>query len=598
MDHRGANIEGRAGLRPRTGAHQALLGLVLVVLLFIVGTDAVWSADEGALLYQVSALADGRGWSFDHPFPEADPDGTRYPLHLSSWAAADTGIRSDGLGPPARCPVDGVGCRYVSLAKHTTYLWVAAGLYQLGGYPAVLALSVLGTLAAAIGAARLAARVEPAAEVPVLWLVGVGSPLLINSYVAWAHTPTAALFVWAVYWLTADETGRTRVFSVLAGSAALLVACLLRTEAPLAGLAVAIGWIGLALPVRTRRRPERGLNRPLLVSGGSALLATMIGLTIDRATATPTAGPVEPPSFAEAFGLIDGRLEGFANTWLRPGYVMVPLDLLLVLSAVSLITTAVFVRRGEQGLAVPTVMVAVGCLAIRFVLMPVALVPGLLMACPILAVGLILVDREAIRHPATAPILVPFVLFCGAVLATQYRGGGGGEWGGRYFAVGLPLGLAVAGVGLVQARWKVRPADRRRLGGLLVTGVVLLNLMGLLGVREIRNRTTDLAATVTATADAETSTDNGGPVVVTTMNGLGRWMWRDLDAVRMLRVSHDELPEVGRLLTELDVEHITLVSLSPEADRQALAPWFRPGDQPNSQETSSVAGTVFRLHRH
>ncbi|MEM7326349.1 MAG: hypothetical protein AAF531_24905, partial [Actinomycetota bacterium] len=159
----------------RPGLHQALLGLVLAALLTITGSQAVWSADEGALLHQISSLADGGGWSFDHPYPEADPDGTRYPLHLASWAV-------DGSPAPgtvaAGCPVDGIGCRYVSLAKHTTYLWITTGLYALGGYTALLALSALGTLAAAIGASRLAARIEPAAELPALWLVGIGSPLL------------------------------------------------------------------------------------------------------------------------------------------------------------------------------------------------------------------------------------------------------------------------------------------------------------------------------------------------------------------------------------------------------------------------------------
>ncbi|MEM9656656.1 MAG: hypothetical protein AAGA65_31570, partial [Actinomycetota bacterium] len=462
---------------------------------------------------------------------------------------------------------------------------------------ALLALSVLGTLAAAIGASRLAARIEPAAELPALWLVGIGSPLLFNAYVAWAHTPTAALVVWSVHWLTTNRVGSRRIVDLGAGTAALFAACLLRTEAPLAGLALGFGWIGIAVVLRRIGRPDR----TLLTSGLAALSATAIGLVVDRATATPTDGPVTPPSFDEAFGLIDGRLEGFANTWLRPAYVMGPMDLLLVVSAVALIATAIFVRRGPEGraLAVPTVLIALGCVAVRFVLAPAATVPGLLIACPILIVGLILLDRETVTERATLATLVPFVLFCGAVLATQYRGGGGGEWGGRYFAIGLPLGLAVATVGLIRAGRLFQPPQRRQLVLMLSAGVLLLNLLGLFGLRETRNRTDDLAATVTGTAVTAGDGDDR-PVVVTTVNGLGRWLWEDLDSLRMLRVTSEELPDVGAQLAELDVQRLTLVSLDPDDDLQLISSWYDLDPQDASVDgasTAAVPGAVLTLTR-
>ena len=583
----------------RPGLHQLLLGVLLYALMAIAGTSSVWSADEGALLYQVSALADGEGWSFSHPFPEADPEGTRYPLHLSSWAVEG----QDGISSTeGSCPAEGVGCRYVSLAKHTTFLWVTAGLYALGGYKALILLSMVGTLATAVAASKLASRLEPIAEVPTLWLVGLGSPLFINSYIAWAHAPTAALVIWAVLWFTSDDGGSRRVMHLTWGSCALGAACLLRTEAPLAGLAAGFGWIGLGIVFK-----RNGSARlPLLGSGITALAATALGLFVDRMTATPTDGPVEPPSFDEAFGLIGGRLEGFANTWLRPGYVMVPMDVLLLVSAAILIATAVFARRGGEArrLVKPTVLIAVICVAFRFVLMPVALVPGLLIACPVLLVGLVLLDRPTIRNENTLAVLVPFVLFCGAVLATQYRGGGGGEWGGRYFAIGLPLGLAIAAVAIVRAGRSYPVAEQRQIGVMLVTGVVLLNLLGLFGLREIRNRTTGLAADIN-----QSVTDAGDgderPVVVTTMNGLGRWMWEDIDDLRMLRVRSEELPELGQQLATLDIERLTLVSLRPESDQELLGEWYdtdstRTADGAEIDQdgpSAEVAGTVINLGR-
>ncbi len=583
----------------RPGIHQLLLGAVLYALVAVAGTSAVWSADEGALLYQVSALADGDGWSFSHPFPEADPAGTRYPLHLSSWAVAG----QDGVTVTEQgCPADGVGCRYVSLAKHTTFLWITTGLYNLGGYRALILLSMFGTLATAVAASKLASRLDPVAEIPTLWFVGLGSPLFINAYVAWAHTPTAALVTWAVLWLTGDDNGSRRMMHLIWGGCALAAACLLRTEASLAGLAIGLGWIGSGFALR-----RNGTGRlPLIGSGIVALVATAGGLLVDRFTATPTDGPVEPPSFDEAFGLIGGRLEGFANTWLRPGYVVVPMDVLLLVSAALLIATAVFVRRGEEGqkLARPTVLLAVACVAVRLLLMPVALVPGLLIACPLLLVGLVLLDRATIRDEDTLAMLVPFVLFCGAVLATQYRGGGGGEWGGRYFAVGLPLGLVVATVGLIRAGRRFPIAEQRQIGSMLVAGVLLLNLLGLFGLREIRNRTTGLADDITLAVTDAGDGDNR-PVVVTTMNGLGRWMWEDLDDLRMLRVPSNELLELGQQLAALDIATLTLVSLRPETDTALLDQWYAPdagatttSSAPDRDERSAdVAGTVTNLGR-
>lgn len=575
-----------------SGLHQVLLGLSLYGLLAVAGTHAVWSADEGALLYQASSLAEGGGWSFEHPFPEADPKGTAYPLHLSSWA-----VDEPDASVAQTCPIDGVGCRYISLAKHTSFVWIAAGLLKLGGYKALLLFSMFGTFCAAIGASKLAARIEPVAELPALWLVGIGSPLFINGYVAWAHAPTAALIVWAVHWLTDADDGPRRVMHLTWGFSALAAATLLRTEALLIGIAIGAGWIGIAVV----RRNVKEKKLPLAAVGLGAFCATAFGTFVDRTTATPTAGPVEPPSFDEAFGLIDGRLEGFANTWLKPGYVMAPMDLLLLISAVALIAAAIFVRRGDEGrqLTRPAVLFAVACLALRFVMMPVALVPGLIVACPLLIVGLILLDRSTMRSEQVLVLLVPFVLFCGAVLATQYRGGGGGEWGGRYFAIGLPLGLVVATVGVIRTGRTFPTVHQRQIVAMLAAGILLLNLLGLFGLRIIRDRTTDLAAAISV-AGSDAGDEDQRPVVVTTMNGLGRWLWQDLDNYRMLRVPSEELPELGRKLASLGIVELTLVSLSPEQDRLLLADWYGNDSaegQADRSPTGETAGTVTNLRR-
>jgi sulfopropanediol 3-dehydrogenase len=62
----------------------------------------------------------------------------------------------------------------------------------------------------------------------------------------------------------------------------------------------------------------------------------------------------------------------------------------------------------------------------------------LLLAFPLVLIGVVATRRRGL-DTTTRLYATAFGLFALAVLATQYAGGGFGEWGGRYFAIGLPL---------------------------------------------------------------------------------------------------------------------------------------------------------------
>ncbi|MEL6985536.1 MAG: hypothetical protein AAFO29_24100, partial [Actinomycetota bacterium] len=248
----GAGAAAPAIGRGRRLFHHLAVAVVLAAVLPLAGTNAVWSADEGALLYQATAVAEGEGWTFDHPFPAADPEGSWFPIHLSSFAA-------DG--------------GYVVLGKHTVLVRLVGAVHGLGGYPAVLALSVLAAFVTAAATARLARRLDRAAELPALWLAGVASPLFLSAYVAWAHTLAAALVAWSLLGLTTRWSGpwsrgqdhsvgsdpgppppsterpsRRRLTVIEIGAAlALGLSCLLRTEATLAAIALTLTLLGAAL---------------------------------------------------------------------------------------------------------------------------------------------------------------------------------------------------------------------------------------------------------------------------------------------------------------------------------------------------------------
>ncbi len=552
---------------------------MLFALLPVAGLRAVWSADEGALLRQVDHLEAGNGWVFDHPFPEADPGGSYAPIHLSSWADRD------------ECPSPETGChRTIALAKHVIYLWIATGLYGLGGYGAIVVLSVAGTVAAAIAAGRLAGSVEPSAATPALWLTGLASPLLINSYVAWAHTVGAALVGWALYGLTrharsADRSGigAPRWLGPVAGSVALAAAPTVRTEGALAGIAIGLGLLTVGLLPIHRDRPAA--RRQGLATGALALVATGGGIAIDALTATPTGGPTEAVGLDESHGFLAGRFEALSITWLQPGYDGHPADLAILVAAAAVLAAAVAARRGPDGIAVvrPLLVAAVVALALRMLVAPGALVPGLVMAFPVLFAGLILLRRRDLADPRLAELVLPFALFCAAVLATQYRYGGGGEWGGRYFAIGLPLGVAAATVGLVRAARRFPTDARRQLGALLLASIALLGSMGLYGLRSVRHRTAELGRQLEASLVAPGDGDDR-PVVVTTIDAFPRWLWSDLDRARWLRVPEDDLGSLADRLRSLGIEGFTLVSTRPDQDAARLGPWFQP--ETGSEERS------------
>ena len=605
---------------PSLGRHQLFLAMVLFALIPVAGLGAVWSADEGALLYQLDAVVAGRGWTFSHPFAAVDQSGTWFPIHLASWAA---GSGPEQWGPVGDCWSTADRCRYVVLAKHAGYLHLSAGLYRVGGYGALIAASVASTVAAAAATARLAAMVDRAAAVPALWIAGLASPLFMASYVAWGHTLAAALIGWAAVLLLGSDRRAARRG---AGLTLLFLACLVRTEAPLAGLAIGFGLIvvsfaeswailrsGRPSPTAIGIEPGAGASGrdgdrdglheppsvPSLISAcrdqrltGAAAVATAVaGVIVDRLTDVPTEGPVEPIAIGEAFGFLAGRVEAFTITWLQPAYGSDPRDLLILAAAALTLVAGVLARRGPTASTGATAAMAAAVLALgaRFVVAPGALVPGLVVAFPVLFAGLLLLDRKTIVADRAMVLLAPFCLYCGAVLATQYRHGGGGEWGGRYFAVGLPLGTAAATVGLVRAGALFARPTRRSLGGLVVVSMVLLSTMGLLGLRAVRHQTANLAIDIDRALDPlERAGDE--PVVVTTVHGLGRWMWRDVDRGRWLRVPEGELAAAGSRLRSLGVDALVLVSADPARETELLGRSYRPDTEADGRSADLSAG--------
>lgn len=521
--------------------HVVALGLVLLALMPVIGWGASFSADEGAAIIQARSLARGDGWIVEPPVDGLRADTPTYPLELS-------GEGTKGVAP---------------FAKHPLYAVLLAGADRVGGVAAMVLLSVVGTLAAAVLAALIARRLSPGLAKPTLWAVGVASPLLFDGYLVIAHTLAAAFVAGAVLTVLVALERRSAWQAALAGPL-VAVAVLLRTEATLLGLALAAVLAGVALSELVTG--GRGSTRSTVTSSAMGALAAGAGAVgarvVEKVWATAIVGPpvasATRPRGADASSLLDGRLNAFSVTWLHPSYYGPrALDAALVVMLVSVALGVFIVRRrpaDQAGLKLAAVL-AVAAALIGFILSPTNLVPGLLVAFPLGFAGLLAMDRVALATTLARILGATFALFALAVLATQYSNGGTAEWGGRYFAVGLPLIIPVL---LLALR---RHVHHRPAVAALIGCTVVMSVMGVASVRSTHRFTTELMTAIDRT---------GGEVQVATSGAIPRLAWATFDRQRWLLVAPDDLADVMGQLRSRGVHTVTLVTRDAEHDQPKL----------------------------
>ena len=541
----------RGGLRRLWNAplssHLAALGLVLVALLALVGPSSSFSADEGAAIIQARSLADGEGWVVEHPLPELDPTGANYPLELSE------------RGPDGTAP----------FGKHTLYALLLAGADRLGGVTAMVLLSLLGTVAAAGLAAALARRIDATLARPALWVVGLASPLLFDGFLVIAHTLGAALAAAAV--LVATVALERRSPAVALGVLPLVTGTvLLRREAVF--LALALGVAGAVLFVRrgSVRWPAGVLALGAPAAAAMAHLAErawttrLVGGSLEAlAVATPASG---------SQGMVAGRVRSFLLTWLTPTYGPASMASLALLAMVAALAAGALTlrRHPEAGSRVVTCgLVAAGCALLALAAAPATVVPGLLIAFPLATAGLLLVERGTLRTTAAHLAFGVFTLFALAVIATQYTKGGSGEWGGRYFAVGLPFLTPVLLLALRQAGGRLAPQPRRRAVAALAVCSVALATMGVATLRSSHRNTAQLVAMFDRAGGAAGTAQ---PVLLTTEGSAPRFAWQAFDRQRWLLAEPSGLGDVLDRLRTAGVARLAFVTRNLERDRPQLGP--------------------------
>ncbi|MDQ6928511.1 MAG: hypothetical protein M3159_07600, partial [Actinomycetota bacterium] len=507
-------------------AHLLALTAVLLVLLPVIGTSSSFLADEGAAIIQAHSLSAGRGWVVEHPAPELDPTGHNYPI-----THAESGLK--GQAP---------------LGKHPVYPVLLAVADRLGGVTGMVLLSIFGTVAAAGLGAALAGRLGTNLSRLTVWVIGLASPLFFDSFLVIGHTIGAALATGAVLFaLIAIE--RRNVSAALAVAPFVAGAVLFRNEAII--FAVALAVVAGVFALRTRPRwPAVIVAIGALGATGAARVGEKVWIAgfvgrSTRAAALPV--PVATDNLAK------GRVDGFLLTWFTPSYWGSPVLVLSLLAMVAAIAVgAVLVRRAPQrrGDILAAAAVAAGASIVAFLADASNVVPGLLVAFPLAAAGLFALRLDIFRAPGTFLAGGVFALFAGGVIATQYSIGGSGEWGGRYFALGIPVLVPVLILALRRAgRVLDAPTVRWAVAALAVCSVAM-SAMAVMSLRSSHESKIRLVAKIERAA---AGTGAARPVIVTTSDAMPRVAWPTFDGNRWLVTTLSDLPSLRERLARAGV---------------------------------------------
>ena len=412
-------VEGRPWWR-RLWVHVAALSVVLLGILLWLDNGSVGFPDEGLYAAQADNLADG-SWARDLPRPDIDPEGR--------WiSATGSSITEDG--------------QYIPYTRHVLYPLLLTPFVRWGT-GAMMLTSLLSVVAAAACSALLARRLHESLDIPTLWLVGVGSPLLFSAYFIGGHAPAAALAAFLALlscWVVDDGDSRWIAPSLVV--AALLTG--VRTEGVIAALAIG-GVLGLQA-IRWRRPRESDLRTMAfaIAIGAVSVSAFYVDGWLARAL-----------SDGVAASALDGER---GSDFLEAGYVMLirPYSSHLAYGAASLLIVlpAVVLAVALYRLLPRLRLLSIGILWMAAVAAVMAipaeanLVSGLLAAFPVLVFGLLMLDRAGLRQRLTVRLLGSSLLATVVILSTTYGEGGATEWGGRFLHLLVPLAAPAALLGL------------------------------------------------------------------------------------------------------------------------------------------------------
>lgn len=533
-------------------AHGAALFALMVSVAAFIGTGSTFTDDEGAGILQAQAIEHGH-WTLANPLPSVDPTAANYPVHQA--------VRGKkGIAP---------------LGKNLAYFAVLAILGLGLGTAGMVGLSIAGTVAAALLAARLARELGTSERV-TFWIVGLGSPLFFDGFLVVAHTLAAALAAGSVV-LGLRFLRGGRLPLAAGASACICAATLVRTEAALWALALAVGALAAGVRSGTNGVGRRGLI--LAIGVAAAMLA---GREIDAilthwAIGSAVSDPAGTIAGTGSRGTVHDQVLGLLRSWLQlsgaPRVVFTTIVVVLALTAIWARAT----RRGRSGSrSALALAAAVASFSVYLaVARPHQYVAGIAIVFPLLWAGLWLLGRPVLRNPSSRLLVVSSGVYGLLVAATEYSDAGAWQ-PGRYFFLALPVIVPVVVLALADLRSRLPAPARTTVMLCVVAAMLATSTAAVDALRFNHQRSGDLAATVRAVAAQANAGGGTAPVAVTTYPFLPRSAWATFPLVRWQLVPQQRLSAYGDALARAGIRRFVLVTPAPHLELIALAPWYAP----------------------
>ena len=525
--------------------------MLIPVALFLRPGDT-FTADEGAYAIQVRALEAG-SWEYDDRTTLYDPEGR--------WFALRNAERE--------------GDRHFAYVKHPAYpLSLLASTRVAGETAGLYALGLLGVLGVAATAWLVAAEFDARASRGAFWLAAA-SPAAVNGHLVLAHAPSAALAGAAV--LAALRTRRAPswrwrailLLSVATGS-------LLRSEAVLFGTALAAAMA--LVPVRTGpdSRPTYRLRMPAAivatvvaaVAGERRLISSIVGAPGREAGVRGEDVAATVRSGGGLLEFLQGRLEGAWHSLFQGSHSAAFPALLVAVALAMVVFAGSVVARRRRGWPLDVCVALAAAVVLYGARLAVGAdqsMTGLFAAWPTALLGLLVGLALGALRPA-ALLGVTAGVFSLAVVATQYRFGGGFEWGGRFFSPGIVPFAVLACLGLLALRAAL-PERGPAVLALAVALSVVPYGTGLAVVRNVRPLLGDVVDEVEA---------SGASLVVTHSPALPQAAWRTYPDVAWLVVPRSAMSEAIALLRRMRPARThVVVDRTSAADLRAAFPELR-----------------------
>lgn len=482
----------------------AALAVVLAGIMAVADNGSIAIFDEAVYATQATALSEG------------------------SWVAPRGAIDIDPLGL-AEPLIDAVpvGDGSIAYSRHPLYPLLIVPWIEFGGYSAALLLSVAGVVGAAVAASFIARRLDRAYGVPALWLAGLGSPLVADALVLWAHSLIAAAGGLLFLEVLRVLDGRRSAVHAAIAAIATAFTVMIRSEG-----ALFVGAVGVALLVNSvlqRDRRERWRN----IAVGVLILVVGVGAYLfDGWWAEAIGGRgygTNVATWVSSEGI--GAVGALWSSVLRPGRGSTyDATELIAIASILLFVGAVAVRVRFRWKSVPWVlaMMASACWIVALVTNSHYFwVSGLLPAFPALYVSAVLVGRSELAHKDALLSLGVFLTGGLGLILTIYSDGGAVEWGGRFFHVLLPpvIGLIVA---VIDCRRQQFGRSEQRMFVLPVAALLVVpSLMAVQFIATGKAITAQHAAAVESSAARVDSPGHPPLVVVVLLNrdGSSRSLW-------------------------------------------------------------------------